>query len=151
MTPPRITQTIRAARRQCEPVVLISGDAMLPEPRRAPRCDEDGLRRVDRRCNSAPAPRARTRRRQSSLQSVDPHFRYEADALDSLFDGLARTGVPSLYIEHNNLNAYIRTRLWWKMNTETPQIPSGLSNSGNRLSTGTPWWCTFHEQSMNAA
>jgi len=24
----------------------------------------------------------------------------------------SRTGVPSLYVEHINLNAYIRTRLW---------------------------------------
>jgi hypothetical protein len=68
---------------------------------------------VGRRCNFAPAPRARTRRRQSSLQSVDPHFRYEADARDTLFGGLARTGVPSVYVEHINLSAYIRTRVWW--------------------------------------
>jgi hypothetical protein len=53
---------------------------------------------------------------------VDSHFRYEADARDTLFGGLARTGVPSVYVEHSNLSAYIRTRLWWEMNTETPQI-----------------------------
>jgi hypothetical protein len=30
-----------------------------------------------------------------------------------LFGGLARTGVPSVYVEHINLSAYIRTRVWW--------------------------------------
>jgi len=50
----------------------------------------------------------------------------------------SRTGVPSLYVEHINLNAYNRTRLWWKMDTETPQIPRGLSNSGNRRAPARP-------------
>ena len=27
--------------------------------------------------------------------------------------GLTRTGVPSVYVEHINLSAYIRTRVWW--------------------------------------
>ena len=30
-----------------------------------------------------------------------------------LFVGLARTGVSSVYVEHINLSADIRTRVWW--------------------------------------
>jgi hypothetical protein len=29
-----------------------------------------------------------------------------------LFGGLARTGVPSVYVEHINLSEDIRTRVW---------------------------------------
>ena len=40
-----------------------------------------------------------------------PHFRYDADALDALFSGLACTGVRSIYVEHINLRPYIQQRM----------------------------------------
>ena len=40
-----------------------------------------------------------------------PHFRYDRDALDTLFAGLARAGVRSLYVEHINLRPYIQQRM----------------------------------------
>jgi len=39
-----------------------------------------------------------------------PHFRYDRGALDTLFAGLARSGVRSLYVEHINLRPYIQQR-----------------------------------------
>jgi DNA repair photolyase len=40
-----------------------------------------------------------------------PHFRYDRDALDTLFAGLAGAGVRSVYVEHINLRPYIQQRL----------------------------------------
>ena len=51
-----------------------------------------------------------------------PHFRYERDALDALFGGLAGAGVRSVYVEHINLSPYIRQRLWRVMRTEPPDV-----------------------------
>ena len=51
-----------------------------------------------------------------------PHFRYERDALDALFEGLASAGVRSVYVEHINLSPYIRQRLWRVMRTESPEV-----------------------------
>ena len=41
-----------------------------------------------------------------------PHFRYDPEALDALFAGLAQAGVGSVFVEHINLRPYIKQRLW---------------------------------------
>src|SRR5262249_25501641 len=51
-----------------------------------------------------------------------PHFRYEPAALDALLGGLARAGVRSVYVEHLNLSAYIRQRLWRRLRGERPEV-----------------------------
>jgi DNA repair photolyase len=78
--------------------------------------------RATRRLEALAALNARGIRTYAFVGPLLPHFRYEAEALDTLFGGLARAGVPSVYVEHINLSGYIRTRLWRVLNTETPQI-----------------------------
>lgn len=51
-----------------------------------------------------------------------PHFRYQSDLLDELFASLAETGVQALYVEHINLKAYIRQRLWQTLEQEPEEI-----------------------------
>ncbi len=49
-----------------------------------------------------------------------PHFRYDHEALDALFAGLAQAGVDSVFVEHINLRPYIEQRLWQILNSEPP-------------------------------
>jgi DNA repair photolyase len=49
--------------------------------------------------------------RSPTMMPLLPHFRYEREALDALFAGLARAGVCSLYVEHINLRPYIQQRM----------------------------------------
>ena len=51
-----------------------------------------------------------------------PHFRYDPEALDALFAGLAQAGVDSVFVEHINLRPYIKQRLWQILNSEPPAI-----------------------------
>jgi DNA repair photolyase len=51
-----------------------------------------------------------------------PHFRYQPDLLDELFERIAATGVTSIYVEHMNLKAYIRSRLWQQLENEPQHI-----------------------------
>jgi len=47
-----------------------------------------------------------------------PHFRYDREALDALFAGLAQAGVDSVFVEHINLRPYINQRLWQILDSE---------------------------------
>jgi len=51
-----------------------------------------------------------------------PHFRYQPDLLDDLFSRIAQTGVKHVYVEHINLRAYIRNRLWDILEHEPPEV-----------------------------
>src|SRR2546425_5166871 len=51
-----------------------------------------------------------------------PHFRYDREALDALFAGLAQAGVNSVFVEHINLRPYIKQRLWKILNAEPAAI-----------------------------
>jgi DNA repair photolyase len=51
-----------------------------------------------------------------------PHFRYDRKALDTLFAGLARAGVRSLYLEHINLRPYIQQRLRRALRSAPPEV-----------------------------
>jgi DNA repair photolyase len=51
-----------------------------------------------------------------------PHFRYHEDLLDDLLGSIATAGVKSVYVEHMNLRAYIRKRLWKTIEHEPPEI-----------------------------
>jgi DNA repair photolyase len=51
-----------------------------------------------------------------------PHFRYDREALDGLFAGLARAGVRSLYVEHINLSPYIQQRMQRALRLAEPEV-----------------------------
>lgn len=51
-----------------------------------------------------------------------PHFRFEPEKLDELFAGLADAGVKAVYVEHMNLSAYIKKRLWERLRGERPEV-----------------------------
>jgi len=51
-----------------------------------------------------------------------PHFRYEREALDALFAGLAGAGVRSLYVEHINLRPYIQQRMLRALRLAAPEV-----------------------------
>ena len=51
-----------------------------------------------------------------------PHFRYQPDQLDKLFQGIADAGVRSVYVEHMNLKQYIRERLWKVLSDQPREI-----------------------------
>jgi DNA repair photolyase len=51
-----------------------------------------------------------------------PHFRYQPDLLDALFAHLVRAGVQSVYVEHLNLKAYIKQRLWEMLQHAPPEV-----------------------------
>jgi len=51
-----------------------------------------------------------------------PHFRYDRGALDTLFAGLARAGVRSLYVEHINLRPYIQQRMQRALRSAPPEV-----------------------------
>jgi DNA repair photolyase len=51
-----------------------------------------------------------------------PHFRYDRGALDTLFAGLARAGVRSLYVEHINLRPYIQQRMLRALRSAPPEV-----------------------------
>jgi len=51
-----------------------------------------------------------------------PHFRYDRDALDALFAGLAKAGVGSVFVEHINLRPYITQRLRKVLDPEPANI-----------------------------
>ena len=51
-----------------------------------------------------------------------PHFRYEREALDALFTGLASAGVRSLYVEHINLSPYIQQRMQRALRLAPPEV-----------------------------
>ena len=51
-----------------------------------------------------------------------PHFRYDRGALDTLFAGLARAGVGSLYVEHINLRPYIQQRIQRALRLAPPEV-----------------------------
>jgi DNA repair photolyase len=51
-----------------------------------------------------------------------PHFRFEPEKLDELFAGLANAGVKAVYVEHMNLSAYIKKRLWERLKGERPEV-----------------------------
>jgi DNA repair photolyase len=51
-----------------------------------------------------------------------PHFRYDREALDALFAGLARAGVRSLYVEHINLRPYIQQRMLRALRLASPEV-----------------------------
>ena len=51
-----------------------------------------------------------------------PHFRYDRGALDTLFAGLARAGVRSLYVEHINLRPYIQQRIQRALRLAPPEV-----------------------------
>jgi DNA repair photolyase len=51
-----------------------------------------------------------------------PHFRWQPDLLDRLFQEIAEAGVKEIYVEHINLKAYIRSRLEPRLETEPQEI-----------------------------
>lgn len=51
-----------------------------------------------------------------------PHFRYDRGALDTLFAGLARAGVRSLYVEHINLRPYVQQRMQRALRSAPPEV-----------------------------
>jgi len=51
-----------------------------------------------------------------------PHFRYDREALDALFAGLARAGVRSLFVEHINLRPYIQQRMLHALRSAAPEV-----------------------------
>jgi len=51
-----------------------------------------------------------------------PHFRYDPEALDELFAGLAKAGVSSVFVEQINLRPYIRQRLWQILKRESEAV-----------------------------
>ena len=51
-----------------------------------------------------------------------PHFRYDRDALDAVFAGLANAGVDSVFVEHINLRPYITQRLREVLDPEPANI-----------------------------
>lgn len=51
-----------------------------------------------------------------------PHFRYDREALDALFAGLAQAGVRSLYVEHINLRPYIQQRMQRALRSAPPEV-----------------------------
>lgn len=53
-----------------------------------------------------------------------PHFRYQPELLDDLFQAIAETGTREVYIEHINLSPYIKEQLWKALNDESEQIRS---------------------------
>ena len=64
-----------------------------------------------------------------------PHFRYEPHLLDELFGALAHAGVRSVYVEHLNLNSYIRARLWKtlaRQRSEVQAVYRGASTDEHR-------------------
>src|SRR5438128_12340357 len=60
-----------------------------------------------------------------------PHFRYDREALDALFAGLAQAGVNSVFVEHINLRPYIKQRLWKILNS----LPSDIQEVYRGAST----------------
>jgi DNA repair photolyase len=78
--------------------------------------------RATRRIETLAALTARGMRTYAFVGPLLPHFRYEGNALDALFGGLARAGVPAVYVEHINLSSYIRQRLWRAMSNEPRQF-----------------------------
>jgi DNA repair photolyase len=60
-----------------------------------------------------------------------PHFRYDPEALDALFAGLAQAGVDSVFVEHINLRPYIKQRLWQVLNS----LPSDIQEVYRGAST----------------
>src|SRR3989449_3248241 len=64
-----------------------------------------------------------------------PHFRYDPEALDALFAGLAQAGVDSVFVEHINLRPYIKQRLWQILNSEPlaiQEVYRGASTAEHR-------------------
>jgi DNA repair photolyase len=51
-----------------------------------------------------------------------PHFRYQPQLLEKLFERLAATGIGSLYVEHLNFRPYIRERLWHAIKDEPAEV-----------------------------
>jgi DNA repair photolyase len=41
-----------------------------------------------------------------------PHFRFQPDLLDNLFQVIAETGTAEIYVEHINLTTYIKNQMW---------------------------------------
>ncbi|MCL5430457.1 MAG: radical SAM protein [Candidatus Marsarchaeota archaeon] len=51
-----------------------------------------------------------------------PHFRYEPELLDGLFGSIVGSGVKEVYVEHMNLNNYIRKRLLDYLKRTRPKV-----------------------------
>jgi DNA repair photolyase len=51
-----------------------------------------------------------------------PHFRYDRNALDAVFAGLANAGVDSVFVEHINLRPYTTQRLREALDPEPANI-----------------------------
>jgi len=51
-----------------------------------------------------------------------PHFRIDPELLDDLFQEIAATGTKSIYVEHINLPAYIKERMWKTLQNEDEEI-----------------------------
>lgn len=51
-----------------------------------------------------------------------PHFRYHPELLDELFGEIAKAGTKEVFVEHINLPAYIKERLWPGLRGQPEQI-----------------------------
>lgn len=51
-----------------------------------------------------------------------PHFRYQPELLEELFRGICETGTKEIYVEHINLPAYVKDRLWSVLRQEPKDI-----------------------------
>ena len=51
-----------------------------------------------------------------------PHFRYQPEQLDDLFDAIAGTGAKEVYVEHLNLTGPIKNKIWSRLKNEREEI-----------------------------
>jgi DNA repair photolyase len=51
-----------------------------------------------------------------------PHFRYQPLLLDELFRKIAETGTKDIYVEHINLPAYVKERIWKELKSESQEV-----------------------------
>lgn len=51
-----------------------------------------------------------------------PHFRYSSDLLDDLFREIKMTGNKEIYVEHINLPAYVKERIWRELRSQPETI-----------------------------
>lgn len=58
-----------------------------------------------------------------------PHFADRPELLANLFEGIAATGVTSVFVEHLNMKKYIRTRLGPVLATEPPEIQEAFARA----------------------
>ena len=53
-----------------------------------------------------------------------PHFRFQPQLLDDLFQSIAETGTTEVYVEHINLTAYIKNQMWEVLQNESEDFQS---------------------------